>query len=165
MNPPSAWAVAVRDNPPVGEQCWTFPAPAGPKARLVPIEPQFWGIWNFSKNKTAAKDLLEWLCEREQTEVLCKASHGCNIPAFLSMADFKVWEEEGPPKGTLYNYPVKPQHKAEAFVSGYPAPPNIAAHIYNEATMTKMIAKVAQSGQTPTQAIAWAQRELEGFMR
>jgi hypothetical protein len=73
--------------------------------------------------------------------------------------------EEGPPKGTLYNYPVRPQHKADAFVSGYPAPPNIAAHIYNEATMTKMIAKVAQSGKTPAQAIARAQRELEGFMR
>src|SRR4051794_35396509 len=91
--------------------------------------------------------------------------NGYNIPAFLSMADFKVWEEEGLPKVTLYNYPVKPQHKAEAFVSGYPAPPNIAAHIYNEATMAKMIAKITQGGNTPAQAIAWAERELEGFKR
>jgi hypothetical protein len=27
-----------------------------------------WG-WNFSKNKTAAKELLEWLSEREQANI------------------------------------------------------------------------------------------------
>ncbi len=30
-NPPSAWAVAKRDNISVAEDCWTFPAPAGPE--------------------------------------------------------------------------------------------------------------------------------------
>ena len=36
MNPPSAWAVAKRDNPKVAEQLWTFPAPKGPKGRFQP---------------------------------------------------------------------------------------------------------------------------------
>ena len=36
FNPPSAWAVAKRDAPPVAADCWTFPAPAGPKGRFVP---------------------------------------------------------------------------------------------------------------------------------
>ena len=31
--------------------------------------------------------------------------------------------------------------------------------------MTKLIAKVAQSEQTPAQTIGWAERQLEGFMR
>jgi ABC-type glycerol-3-phosphate transport system substrate-binding protein len=61
FNPPSAWAVAVRDNRPVGEDCWTFPAPAGPKGRFTPSLPYFWGIWNFSKNVSAAKDLCTYL--------------------------------------------------------------------------------------------------------
>jgi ABC-type glycerol-3-phosphate transport system substrate-binding protein len=30
-NPPSAWAVAIRDAPDVAKDCWTFPAPSGPK--------------------------------------------------------------------------------------------------------------------------------------
>ena len=34
MNPPSAWAVAVRDAPQVAEQCWHHGMPAGPRAAL-----------------------------------------------------------------------------------------------------------------------------------
>ena len=55
MNPPSAWAVAKRDAPQVAEQCWTHGMPAGPKGRFGPFLPYFWGIWSFSKNKSAAK--------------------------------------------------------------------------------------------------------------
>src|SRR5258706_9925574 len=39
MNPPSAWAVAKRDNRPVAEQCWTFASPKGPKGRYTPGQP------------------------------------------------------------------------------------------------------------------------------
>ena len=46
-NPPSAWAVAKRDAPQVAADCWTFPNPRGPKGRLVPHRPYFWGIWKF----------------------------------------------------------------------------------------------------------------------
>ena len=76
FNPPSAWAVAAKENPSVGNQCWTHPNPAGPKGRFQPYLPYFWGAWNFGKNKSAAKDLIEWLSEREQAEQLCTASHG-----------------------------------------------------------------------------------------
>ena len=58
MNPPSAWAVAKRDAPQVAEQLWTHGMPAGPKGRYAPFLPYFWGIWNFGKNKSAAKSLL-----------------------------------------------------------------------------------------------------------
>ena len=44
MNPPSAWAVAVRDAPQVAEKCWTFPTPKGPKGRFDAAVPFFWGI-------------------------------------------------------------------------------------------------------------------------
>ncbi|HKM61800.1 MAG TPA: extracellular solute-binding protein [Acidisphaera sp.] len=165
FNPPSAWAVAVRDNRPVGEQCWTFPNPAGPKGRFVPHLPYFWGSWKFAPNKSAAKELIEWLSQREQAQRLCQASKGYDLPPFDSMHDFKVWEDVGPPKGTVYNYPVRPQHHAEPSIAAFPAPPEIAIQIYNQSTMTKMIAKVTSSGQTIDQAIDWAQGELEGFTR
>ena len=58
MNPPSAWAVAKRDAPQVAEQCWTHGLPSGPKGRFAPFLPYFWGVWNFGKNKPAAKSLL-----------------------------------------------------------------------------------------------------------
>ena len=55
MNPPSAWAVAKRDAPQVAEQCWTHGFPVGPKGRFAPFLPFFWGVWNFSRTKEAAK--------------------------------------------------------------------------------------------------------------
>ena len=164
FNPPSAWAVAVRDNRAVGEDCWTFPNPTGPKGRHVPYLPFFWGVWSFSKNQTAVKELLAWLCQREQVEALCSAVDGFDIPPFLSMADFDIWAIE-PPPGTVYNYPIRPWHNASPSIAGAPAPPEIAVQIYNRATMTTMIAKMTQGGQSMKDVIAWAKDELEGFMR
>ncbi len=68
FNPPSAWAVAKRDSPAVAADCWTFPAPAGPKGRFVPTQTYFWGVYKFSQNKSAGKDLVEFLMQRETVE-------------------------------------------------------------------------------------------------
>ena len=43
FNPPSAWAVAKRDQPHVAGDCWTFPAPRGPKGRFVAVQPVLLG--------------------------------------------------------------------------------------------------------------------------
>ena len=40
------------------EQLWTHGMPSGPNGRFAPFLPYFYGIWNFSKNKPAAKSLL-----------------------------------------------------------------------------------------------------------
>ena len=165
FNPPSAWAVAKRDNPSVAADCWTFPSPAGPQGRFVPHLPFFWGIWSFAKNKSAAKDLLTHLAQREQVEALATAVSGYDIPPFQSMTDFKVWEQVEPPLGTVFNYPIRPFHNATPSIAAFPAPPEIAVQIYNRATMTTMVAKMTQGGQSMDAVIAWAQDELEGFAR
>jgi ABC-type glycerol-3-phosphate transport system substrate-binding protein len=164
FNPPSAWAVAKRDAPNVAQDCWTFSAPRGPKGRFVAYNPYFWGIWSWCRNKTAAKELLEFLSEREQVLERTTAVQGFDVPPFDSMLDFKVWEEVEPPRGTVYHYPIRPSHHARPHVAGLPAPPDIAAQIYVRGVMPKMFAKLF-SGQTIDQAIAWAQEELEGFVR
>lgn len=163
-NPPSAWAVAKRDAPQVAEDSWSFPAPSGPEGRFTPYLPYFWGVWGFSKNKSAAKELIEALLQREPVEARCAEVIGYDVPPFQSMLDFKVWEEVGPPKGTVYNYPIRPFHKAEAHIAALPAPPEVAVQIYNRGTMPTMLAKL-KSGQTIEQVIAWANDELEGFAR
>ena len=84
-NPPSAWAVAKRDAPDVAADCWTFPNPLGPKGRLVPHRPYFWGVWSFSQNQSAAKEIIEYLSQREQVESLAAAVAGYDIPPFESM--------------------------------------------------------------------------------
>ena len=163
-NPPSAWAVARRDAPLVAADCWTFPAPSGPKGRFIPANPYFWGVWKFSPNKSAAKELIEFLMQREQVEARCDAVSGYDIPPFASMLDLPVWENVEPPKGTVYNYPVRPQHHTAVHIAALPAPPDIAVQIYNQGTMPTMLAKL-KSGQSVAQVTQWAANELEGMVR
>ena len=81
------------------------------------------------------------------------------------MSDFPVWANEGPPKGTVANYQLKPGHNAKVSIAAFPAPPDIAVQIYNQATMTKMVARCTQGGQSIEETIAWAEGELKGFSR
>lgn len=163
-NPPSPWAIARRDAPQIAQDIWAFPAPSGPKGRFMPTYTNFWGVWNFSRNQTAAKELIEFLMQRDNVEARCSAVLGYDIPPFPSMRDFSIWEEAGPPKGAVYNYPVRPHHDAKPHIAGVPAPPEVAVQIYNRGTMPTMLAKLA-SGQTVPQVINWATSELEGFLR
>jgi ABC-type glycerol-3-phosphate transport system substrate-binding protein len=164
FNPPSAWAVAKRDAPQVAADCWTFPAPAGPEGRFQPYLPFFWGVWGFSKNKSAAKELIAYLCERPQVEERCTVVSGFDLPPFDSMLDFKVWNEVEPPKGTVYNYPTRAFHNAKPHIAASEASPEIAVQIYNRGTMPTMLAKL-QAGQSIKDVVAWAEGELEGFVR
>lgn len=163
LNPPSAWAVAKRDAPQVAEQCWTHGMPAGPKGRFAPFIPYFWGVWNFSKNKPAAKSLLTHLSQPTSIEKLVVASGGYDLPAFANMSTLKVYAEEGPPKGTLYHYPNPHNHQTLS-IAAAPAPPKIAVQIYVQGIMTKMTVRHMQ-GETMEKTLAWAESEVEGFMR
>jgi hypothetical protein len=163
FNPPSAWAVAVRDAPKVAEQVWHFPPPKGPKGHFEAAVPFFWGTWKFSPNKSAAKSLLTYLCQRSSVEQTVAASHGYDIPPFEGLHDFKTWAEESPPKGSIYNYP--PRGDVVMVIPYSPAPAGIANQVYAQATATKMVAQCTVQGKTIDQAIAWATSELEGFSR
>jgi ABC-type glycerol-3-phosphate transport system substrate-binding protein len=163
MNPPSAWAVAKRDAPEIAAQCWTHGFPAGPKGRFAPYLPFFWTIWNFSKNKEAAKSLLVHLSQPSSIEKLVVASGGYDLPAYEKLTTLKVWEEEGPPKGTLYHYP-NPYNHQKLSIAASPAPPKVAQQIYVQATLTKMCLRYYQ-GEPMEKTLAWAEGECEGYMR
>jgi ABC-type glycerol-3-phosphate transport system substrate-binding protein len=163
MNPPSAWAVAKRDAPQIAEQCWTHGFPAGPKGRVAPFLPYFWGIWNFGKNKSAAKSLLVHMSQPDAVEKLVAASGGYDLPSFANLTTLKTWAEEGPPKGTLYHYPNPHNHQTLS-IAAAPAPPKIAFQIYTQAIQTKMIARQLQ-GEAVEKTLAWAESEVEGFLR
>lgn len=163
MNPPSAWAVAKRDNPKVAENCWTHPMPRGPKGRFVGQLPQFYGLWSFSKNKAAAKDLLLFLSQKPQVARLVAASFGYDLPSFRSMYDLDTWKTVGPPTGTVYGYP--PRGDEQTSIAGAPARSEVGAQIYNQAINTVMVAKFTQGGEKLEAVIKWAENELEGTLR
>jgi ABC-type glycerol-3-phosphate transport system substrate-binding protein len=164
FNPPSAWAVAKRDAPAIAADCWTFAAPKGPKGRFVPTASFFWGVYNFSSNKTAAKELIEFLMQRPQVEARCNAVDGYDLPPYEKLLDFKIWEEVQPPKGTVYNYPIRPWHDEQPSLTASEAAPDVAVQIYNRAIHNQMLARLKEGQSIPT-VIAWARDELQGFMR
>jgi hypothetical protein len=96
-------------------------------------------------------------------EELVTAVVGYDIPPFLSMSDFKIWSEVEPPKGVVYNYPIRPWHQATYYIPGSAAPPDIAVQMWNRGTIPTMVSKLV-AGQTMEQSIAWAKDELEGFL-
>jgi ABC-type glycerol-3-phosphate transport system substrate-binding protein len=165
FNPPSAWVSARRDNPAVGAQCWTVPVPSGPQGRFVGYLPYFWGIWNFSRVQGPAKELLEFLSDREQADAQTSTSAGYDIPPFLSMNDFNVWSTEGPPVGTVYNYPLRTHHNSRTSVAFAPAPANLAVQAYNQALNTKLIARIVQANESVDTAFGWLERELNTIRR
>ena len=97
--------------------------PSGPKGRYAPFLPYFWGIWNFSKNKSAAKSLLVHLSQRAVGREDGGGERRLR-PALVREASptFKTWAEEGPPKGTLYHYPNPHNHQILS-IAAAPAPP------------------------------------------
>src|SRR6185503_12329695 len=163
MNPPSAWAVAKRDAPKVAEQCWTHGFPVGPKGRYAPFVPFFWGIWNFSKNIPAAKSLLAHLSTPAAIEKMVVASGGYDLPSFEKLTTLKVWAEAEPPKGTLYHYPNPYNHQILS-VGGAPAPHKIAEQIGTANLMCQMAVRHF-NGEAMEKTLAWAEGELEGYMR
>jgi ABC-type glycerol-3-phosphate transport system substrate-binding protein len=162
-NPPSAWAVAKRDAPDIARQCWTHGMPAGPKGRFSPYLPYLWGIWSFSQNKSAAKSLLTALSQPDAIAKMVEVSAGYDLPAYEKLTTLKTWAEAEPPRGTLYHYPNPHNHQTLS-IAAAPAPPNIANQIYNQAIMTKMVARNL-GGESLERTLAWAESEVEGFMR
>jgi ABC-type glycerol-3-phosphate transport system substrate-binding protein len=162
FNPPSAWAVAKRDAPQVCEKLWTHAMPKGPKGRFVSTLPRFQGIWNFSKNKSAAKSLLRHVSTREAAAKLVDGGQGYDLPPFIKFNDFKTWDAQEPPKGTLSHYPNKGDQTA--IIPFAPAPPAIAQQIYTQGLPAKMVVRLAK-GEPIDKTLDWATAELEGFTR
>jgi hypothetical protein len=125
--------------------------------------PRLYGVWNFSKNKVAAKSLLLHLTSRQAAERQVASSQGYDLPPYTKFYDFKTWTENGPPPGTLSHYPIKGGDQ-KSTIACSPAPPRVAAQIFTQAIMPKMIVRHFQ-GEPMEKTLDWASTELEGFSR
>jgi hypothetical protein len=163
INPPSAWTVAKRDQPAVAAQVWHHDVPRGPKGRWRGSLPFTWGVWNFSKNKAAAKELLLWLSQKEQQGKLVTASQGYDMPQLNAFLDHPIWAEIEPPKGGQYNYPIRGDERL--IVCGWPAKQDLAAQIYTRYPIPHMVSRVTQKGENPKEAMKWAAKEIATYMR
>jgi hypothetical protein len=124
----------------------------------------FWGVYNFSSNKSAAQDLLEFLMQRENIEAREIACDGYDLPPYAKLTDFKIWETVGPPVGTVYNYPIRPASGQIPSLTASEARPEVAVQIYNRAVHNQIFARLRE-GQSIDQVTSWAEDELSGYTR
>ena len=164
MNPPSAWAVAKRDAPQVAEQLLDARharrVRPGATRRSCPTS----GASGTSARTRRPPRTCCCSCRSAPSvEKMVEASAGYDLPSFEKLTDLKIWAEIGPPKGTLYHYPNPHNHQILS-VAAAPAPPKIAVQIYTQAIHTKMVVRILK-GEKMEQTLAWAEGELEGYMR
>jgi hypothetical protein len=105
---------------------------------------------------------MAYVSTRAAAELLVDASQGYDLPPFIKFNGIKTWTERAPPKGTHSHYPNKGDQ--EIIVPCAPAPPSIAAQIYNQAVMLKRILRTAQGEPVP-KTLDWAAWKNEGFAR
>ena len=128
MNPPSAYAVAVRDKPEIAKQIVDFLVAEGAQGQVRPSQLLFLGHLELLE-RTSRRRRACWPISRPAKfrKSWLTASSGFDIPPFESFMDFKVWEEVEPPKYTVYNFP--PRRDVIPHLTGYPAPLKIGTQM------------------------------------
>lgn len=153
-NPPSVWAVAVRDNLPIAESITHVPLPSGPAGRFRVADYNSFGIWEFSRNVELAKDLLRWLFRPDNAVRQIEASWGYNNILLRAYNEVSYWIKTEPLR---YYLPAMEQLRP----SGWPAPPGPEwATAYNLHIVPLMFAKAVTGEMTPEQAMEWAEEQL-----
>ena len=116
----------------------------------------------FLQEQVGGQEPAAHVSTREAAEKLVAACDGYDLPPYTKFNDFKTWEEVGPPKGTLSHYPTKGDQVP--IIPCAPAPPSVAAQIYTQAIVPKMVLRMAK-GEPMEKTLAWATAEVEGFFR
>ena len=116
----------------------------------MPYLPYFWGVWKFSQNKTAAKELIEFLM-RARAGARSAASPSRLRPAALRQhAGLQGLGGRRAAEGHALQLPDAAMAQGACLhIAASPAPPEIAVQIYNRGTMPTMMAKLL-SGQSIT---------------
>ena len=92
------------------------------------------------------------------------ASGGYDLPAYEKLTTLKTWAEEGPPKGTLYHYP-NPAQPPEAFDLGIAGAAEGRPADLHAGDPDQDVPCAIYQGEAMEKTLAWAEGELEGFMR
>ena len=155
-----------------GHDILAFPTwqPADQANRLEPVDDI---MAELIKQNGAVNPTVEYLGKSGGRWIAVPAAVGSQIKGPCSRIDLMkkyagidvqvMYPAGSPPKGTLYHYPNPHNHQILS-VAAQPAPPKIAVQIYTQAIQTKMVVRFMQ-GEPLEQTLAWAETEVEGFMR
>ena len=164
MNPPSAWAVAKRDAPKVAEQLLDARHAVGPEGPLRAVPAVLLGHLELRQEQAGGQEPARCTCRsRAAVEKMVEASGGYDLPSFEKLTDVQDLGRGRAAEG--HALPLsQPAQSPDPVGRGAPAPPKIAVQIYTQAIQTKMVVRFMQ-GEAMEKTLAWAEGEVEGFMR
>jgi hypothetical protein len=81
--------------------------------------PRFQGLWNFSKNKSAAKSLMAYVSTRSAAEKLVDACQGYDLLPFVKFNDIKTSDEQAPPRAPSRTIRSRGDRPMRAGAAGY----------------------------------------------
>ena len=164
FNPPSAWAVAKRDAPRSPSSAGPTRCPPGPRGGS-PLRRRSTGASGASR-RTSRRPRACWPTCRPRTRSgsSSRAARATTSRPTRPSTISRPGPRRGRPRARCATIPWFPASRSTRSPAP-PAPPRIGIQIYNQATMTKMVARMVQGGETAEKAVAWAESELEGFLR
>jgi len=117
-----------------------------------------YGIWKFSKNIQAAKELLRFLFREDNLRDWIRAGAGFNIPMWRYWEKHPVWTTD--PKLKML-----PSEGLYARMPGWPARPSEALGIIDSShILPDMVAKTI-GGMSVSEAISWATDRMASVFR
>ena len=148
-NPVSSYLAAVDNKLPIANDLNHHPTLAGPAGQFSATLTYVYGIWKFSRNVQAAKELLRFLFREHNLREWIQAGAGFSIPMWRYWEGHPVWATD--PKLKML-----PAEGPYGRLRGWPAPPSEAVGLIDDLyILPDMIAK-AIGGMPTTSAISWA---------
>ena len=164
MNPPSAWAVAKRDAPKVAEQLWTHGMPSGPEGPVCAVPAVLLGHLGLRQEQVGGQEpAAAPVAARRDREDGGRERR--LRPAVVREADRPQGLGRGRPAeghALPLSESVRPPDPLDRARAG--AAQDRACRSIPRRIMTKMIVRHLQ-GETMEKTLAWAESEVEGFMR
>ncbi len=153
-NPVSPYAAAVARKLPIADDIHHHSTPAGPAGRFFAPNARGYGIWKFSKNIEAAKDLLRFLYREDNFHEWIQAGAGFNHPMWRYWEKHPVWNSD--PKLRML-----PAEGVYGRMRGWPAQPNDVFGVIDDLyILPDMVAK-AVGGTSAKNALAWGTDQVK----
>ncbi|MDR7550703.1 MAG: extracellular solute-binding protein [Armatimonadota bacterium] len=153
FNPPSIYAVALKENPPLALALDHAPVPAGPAGRFRSTGTYAFGIWKF-KQSPEAKDLIRFLLQRDNYRAQVASSEGYNQPFLKDYRSFPLWRA----RTALNAYEPVPE---QLHLQGWPGPASAAAQRAWSLHIVPVMFAKAVAGVPTLEAVRWAEDQLK----
>jgi len=165
INPISAYRTFQKTNPKGADDTFVMMPPKGPARQIMGGSAEYYGIWNFAKNREGAIDFLKYYADHWPEAF--KASEGYNNPCFANLVPKPMPILSSDPTSTPNDKLMVLQGSdAWSAAPGYPAPSWPAVDkVYNDFANCDMMAKAAVGQMSAEESVKWAAKQAEAVFK